>query len=31
MSKSSLSGASNHKLFRNFFNPSKGVVDGDFC
>ena len=31
MSKSSLSGATNHRQFRNFYNPCKGVVDGDFC
>lgn len=31
LSRSSFSGATNHKNFRNYFNPSKGVVDGDFC
>jgi len=31
MGKSSLCGASNHRLYRDFFNPSKGIVDGDFC
>lgn len=31
MAKSSLSGATNHRLYRNYFSPSKGVVDGDFC
>ena len=31
MTKSNVAGASNHKLFRNQFNPEKGVVDGDFC
>jgi hypothetical protein len=31
MGKSSLSGASNHMSYRHFFNPAKGVVDGDFC
>jgi splicing factor 3B subunit 3 len=31
MSKSSIAGASNHKLFRNQFSPAKGVIDGDFC
>ena len=31
MGKSTFCGASNHRLYRDFFNPSKGVVDGDFC
>ena len=31
MAKSSLCGASNHKVYRSMYNPAKGVVDGDFC
>lgn len=29
--KSSLVCATNHKAFRSFYHPQKGVVDGDFC
>lgn len=31
MGKSTFCGASNHRFYRDFFNPSKGIVDGDFC
>lgn len=31
MSSSSLSGATNYKLYHSQFSPVKGVVDGDFC
>jgi splicing factor 3B subunit 3 len=29
--KSNLVCATNHKAFRSFYHPQKGVIDGDFC